>query len=238
MNKICGIDIKSAFVETTSLCNLSCKHCYNNSGIKHNNISFLDLEHIVFDLVALGAEHVSISGGEPLLHPEFDNIIGLLDKYPIKYQIITNGTLLDSKIELIEYYKNNLYVQISLDGVGSIHDELRGSGTFDSIEKNIKLLKEKNILYFFKTTIHKNNYTKLEDIVLKAIELGGTSISFSFINPVGRGLINTDLHMTQKEIFMTFNELKVLKEKYDKKIKVGIPSLYRNSICPWIAYNY
>ena len=129
-------------------------------------------------------------------------------------------------------------MQISLDGIGNIHDELRGSGTFESIEKNIKLLKEKNIIYFFKTTIHKNNYTKLEDIVLKAIELGGTSISFSFINPVGRGLINTDLHMTQKEIFLTFNELKLLKEKYERKIKVGIPILYRNSICPWIAYNY
>lgn len=237
MNNINIVDIKSAFVETTSLCNLKCKHCYNDSGVSCNYIDFKVIEGLVSSLVELNAEFVSISGGEPLLHPDFDRIMGLLDHYNIKFQIITNGTLLHKKIGVLEKYKRSIFIQISLDGVGTTHDKLRGYGTFDLIAKNIKMLKEKGFTYFFKTTIHKKNYPVLEEIVVQAIDFGGSSISFSFINPVGRGLLNRDLHMDQGEIYKVFKALQLLKDKYNDKIKIGVPTLYRNSICPWFAYS-
>lgn len=187
--------------------------------------------------MSLNATQVSISGGEPLLHPDFNKIIGLLDNYPVKFQIITNGTLLHKKINLLEKYKKNIFIQISLDGIGEVHDNLRGLGVFDLLEKNIKLLSDKGFLYFFKTTIHKQNCLLLKDIVNEAIALGGSSISFSFLNPIGRGLVNSQLHMSQKEIYETFNTLQLLKKEYENKIRVGVPTLYRNSICPWFAYD-
>lgn len=237
MNNINTVEIKSAFVETTSSCNLKCKHCYNNSGVSCNYIDFEVIERLVSSLVELNADFVSISGGEPLLHPDFDRIMGLLDHYNIKFQIITNGTLLHTKIEVLEKYKRKVFIQISLDGVGTTHDDLRGRGTFELITENIKMLKEKGFVYFFKTTIHKNNHSALEKILKQAIDFCGSSISFSFINPVGRGLLNSDLHMTQENIYKVFKELQFLKEKYNNKIRIDIPTLYRNSICPWFAYS-
>lgn len=230
------IVINSVFVEITSDCNLRCKHCYNNSGNDKRNITYEVLEKLFKSLSNLNVQHISISGGEPCLHPDFVHIIQLLDKYPIRYQLITNGTSFRNYLELLQKYKNQLSIQISLDGLNNAHDSIRGDGVFSLVEENIDLIRCKKMVYFFKTTINRLNYKYLNQIVDYAVKSGGYSISFSFMNPIGRGLLNKDLCLSDAQIVETYNVLKKLKEKYDNKIKVEIPNLFKNGVCPWFLY--
>lgn len=236
MSNIKSIIINSVFIETTSNCNLRCKHCYNDSGNDKRYITYETLEQLFKSLLNLNVQHVSISGGEPCLHPDFVSIIQLLDKYPIRYQIITNGTLIQNYLELLQKYKNQLSIQISLDGLNDVHDIIRGEGVFSLIEKNIDLIRCKKMVYFFKTTINKFNYKHLNQIVDYVVKSGGYSISFSFMNPIGRGLLNKELCLSDAQIIETYDDLKKLKEKYDDKVKVEIPNLFKNGVCPWFVF--
>lgn len=232
-----NVNITSAFLETTSICNLRCKHCYNESGTGNVNLSAESIEKIIAGLIPFGAKRFSISGGEPLLHPALGEILHLLTKYPVHFQIISNGTLINDAISLLRQYTGKLSLQISLDGLQEAHDYLRGNGSFAKTKDSIKILKSSDIPFYFKTTINKRNCKDLEEIVKLAVLWGGTSISFSFLNPIGRGLINTDLHMSDSEILESFHLLESLKLKYADQIPIEIPHLYRNSICPWFSYN-
>ena len=231
------VKVTSAFLETTSLCNLRCKHCYNESGTKCVNLSVESIEKVITGLILFGAKSFSISGGEPLLHPSFGEILCLLTKYPVNYLIISNGTLANETISLLRQYTGRITLQISLDGLQKSHDCLRGNGAFEKVQKNIMILRSHEIPFYFKTTINKTNCKDLEEIVKLAISWGGTLVSFSFLNPIGRGLINTDLHMSDNEIVESFYSLESLKLKYASQISIDIPHLYRNSICPWFSYD-
>jgi MoaA/NifB/PqqE/SkfB family radical SAM enzyme len=97
-------------------CNLACKYC--NEYDDFSKPVPLDLMFKRVDkLGELGTSVVTISGGEPLLHPELDDIIGRIRKNSIVAGMITNGYLLmPDRIERLN--KAGLeWLQISIDNV-------------------------------------------------------------------------------------------------------------------------
>jgi MoaA/NifB/PqqE/SkfB family radical SAM enzyme len=97
-------------------CNLACKYC--NEYDDFSKPVPLDLMFKRVDkLGALGTSVVTISGGEPLLHPELDEIIGRIRNHGIVAGMITNGYLLmPDRIERLN--KAGLeWLQISIDNV-------------------------------------------------------------------------------------------------------------------------
>ena len=93
-------------------------------------MSYLVIKNIYESFLSKKIDQISISGGEPLLHPEISKVFAYAHDYKIKTQIVTNGVLLQKHIESIN---NNPYltVQISIDGIGKSHDLLRNSKIFD-----------------------------------------------------------------------------------------------------------
>ncbi len=84
--------MKRVYLEITNACNLNCYFCTNKKGSTFLSIDKINnyLQQIkeVSNYLYL---HVL---GEPLLHPNFNEILALLDKYNFKLQLVTNGTLL------------------------------------------------------------------------------------------------------------------------------------------------
>lgn len=84
--------LKRVYLEITNACNLNCHFCTNNKG---NN--FLTLSQIdnYTDQIKQVCDYIYLHIlGEPLLHPDFEKILDLLDKKELKLQLVTNGTLL------------------------------------------------------------------------------------------------------------------------------------------------
>lgn len=61
-------DLKGFYLEITSKCNLRCLHCYNESGILKNEISFELFKRLIDEFDE--KPDITFSGGEPLLHPD------------------------------------------------------------------------------------------------------------------------------------------------------------------------
>ncbi len=97
-------------------CNLACKYCNEYDDFSKPVPTDLMFQR-VDKLGALGTSVVTISGGEPLLHPELDEIIGRIRKNGIVAGMITNGYLLvTDRIERLN--KAGLeWLQISIDNV-------------------------------------------------------------------------------------------------------------------------
>ncbi len=97
-------------------CNLACKYCNEYDDFSKPVPTDLMFQR-VDKLGALGTSVVTISGGEPLLHPELDGIIGRIRKNRIVAGMITNGYLLmPDRIERLNRAGLE-WLQISIDNV-------------------------------------------------------------------------------------------------------------------------
>ncbi len=122
-----------------------------------------------------GAVGIAFEGGEPLLRNDLVEILAFSRSLPLHTSLITNGTLLESRIDEIAPYVNGV-IYVSLDGLEKTHDAIRGvGGSFRKAVQGISAAKEK-VAVTINTTIMAENIDEIEDLVGLAKELG-TKIS-------------------------------------------------------------
>lgn len=151
----------------TKTCNLKCMHCYADSDNKQyeGELSLKESKNFIEDLAGFKVPVILFSGGEPLLRKDLFHILEHTRKYNIRSTISTNGTFLEKDIckELKEL--NVGYVGVSLDGIGSKHDEFRRTkGAFNSALKGIRNCIDIGQKVGLRFTISRYNYKQLEDI--------------------------------------------------------------------------
>ncbi|KJE76133.1 antilisterial bacteriocin subtilosin biosynthesis protein AlbA [Ferrimicrobium acidiphilum DSM 19497] len=119
--------------ELTWACNLSCRHCLSASGVSDpRELDFAACQKLLDDLHDMQVFYLNIGGGEPMMHPQFFDIIEYADSLGIGVKFSTNGTRLTrsaaQRIAALTYCN----VQVSLDGAtAEVNDAIRGVGSFD-----------------------------------------------------------------------------------------------------------
>ena len=111
----------------TSSCNRACVYC----GRKDADGAELHGDRAVVaaaEMAAAGVLRVSLTGGEPLLHPRLEEIAALLARRGVQVSLNTNGALLPPALPRLAPHLSG--ITISLDGAESVHDALRGEGSF------------------------------------------------------------------------------------------------------------
>jgi MoaA/NifB/PqqE/SkfB family radical SAM enzyme len=117
-----------------------------------------------------GACGIAFEGGEPLLRNDLVEILAFSRSLPLHTSLITNGTLLESRIGEIAPYINGV-VYVSLDGLEKTHDTIRGvNGCFRKAVRGIIASREK-VSVTINTTIMAENIYEIEDMVKLAKEL-------------------------------------------------------------------
>src|SRR5690348_11162970 len=155
-------------------CNLSCTYC-NEFDDFSRPVPLDEMFRRIDRLGEMGTAIITISGGEPLLHPELDAVIGRIRKNRIMAGMITNGYLLTAdRIEKLNRAGLE-YLQISIDN--AMPDEVS--------KKSLKVLDQKLVLLAehaeFQVNINSvlGSGVKNPDDALKvakrALELGFTS---------------------------------------------------------------
>ena len=97
-------------IEITARCNNACRHCYINLPANDKNaaakeLSVGEIDRIASEAVELGAFWCLVTGGEPLLRPDFSDIYLALKKKGLLVSVFTNATLLRPEhIELFKRY--------------------------------------------------------------------------------------------------------------------------------------
>jgi MoaA/NifB/PqqE/SkfB family radical SAM enzyme len=148
--------IIAASVAITNRCNLKCIYCYGNYPQRKatKNFTFNKLIDIFDELIKQGAKQIFLTGGEPLLRMDFEEIVKYLSHFNIRLGLVTNGVLLRHKnIDTIKKFSK---VVVSLDGPPYENNLNRGD-TFDYVMEGVDLLHQNNINFSFKMVVNKNN---------------------------------------------------------------------------------
>jgi len=132
-------ELKNLFFQLCSkTCNLKCKHCYIEKNPYKNEEDFIDIEKIKLALNSikdLKLNSIYLTGGEPLMHPDFNKILRMCLKVT-NTTVMSNGVMInDKKVRFLrkidDESKNETIYRISLDSIDEIeNDALRGRGSF------------------------------------------------------------------------------------------------------------
>jgi SynChlorMet cassette radical SAM/SPASM protein ScmF len=138
----------------------------------------------------LGLEAIKLTGGEPLLHPQIEEILRMISETHNRLIIETNGVLCTQSIaKLISQVSNQVFVSVSLDGCDSeTHDWVRGvPGSFVSALEGIENLVKAGVKPQIVMALMRKNRDQIESVVQLAEEIGVSSVKFNPIQPIARG---------------------------------------------------
>ena len=132
------------YLSLTNRCNLRCKHCVASACIEEvDHMNTEDWKKVIDQVLVLNPEQINLTGGEPLIRPDFCEILEYLRaNYKGAITLSTNALLLNDR--LMEIIKKNVDgVSVSLDGFDSYScTKVRGEGIYDRVIAGIKKLKE------------------------------------------------------------------------------------------------
>jgi len=193
----------------TNLCNLRCKHCYQDDFSKRNDLDWSGLKKVSDNLLATLQEWdkkacIHLTGGEPLLKPELFLLLDELNqKSPVEeLGIITNGLLIDrDRIKKLSAFSKLKKIKISLDGADAeTNDSIRQKGTFKKIIENFPLIKRENHLeIIFMFTVMRRNFRSLTSFFKLCQELGVNGFIIERFIPLGKGRDRMDEVLGKEE---------------------------------------
>ncbi len=187
----------------TYVCNLRCKHCYEDAG-KHKPELSTEDAFLAIDkfskTASAGLPALSFSGGEPLMRKDFFEVAAYANEKIPYLSIATNGTLLTKdNVKRVKDVGID-YVEISLDGATrEVHEGFRRvPGCFEKTMKGIQNSIDEGLDTCIATTIQKENISEVEKILEMVNKLGIRFMHFNYI-PTGRAKAHVELDLTPEE---------------------------------------
>lgn len=171
----------TAFIELTSRCDLKCIHCMR-SKTPSPDLTKSICHNLLDQLARMGTLNVTFSGGEPLLHKDFFDLIAYARQKNFNVKIASNG---------IGFNKSNvrrfkalqpITVQLSLYGTSpALHDLItRTKGSFKKAIRAIRLLKDSGISVLIHMIVLKENFHELGKMKTLA-KAEGWNFSYDFV---------------------------------------------------------
>ena len=194
------------WIQVNDFCNLACEHCLVSSGPdRRQGLESTPIVDAVDQAVALGAERIFFTGGEPLARSD---ILQLVEHVVLnrarELVVLTNGTLFNGErlARLSELARHTgsvmndsgsptprLRVQVSLDGsTPEVNDPIRGTGSFARIVAGIRAAVESDLHPTLTATILRHNLADLDGIVRLAASLGVRNVHLLWPHRRGRVL--------------------------------------------------
>ena len=171
------------FFELTYRCNLSCPYCYVGSDRNKDELTSDDWFDVINQLPWYSI--VTLVGGEPLIRPDFiDILLKTSKKVFCKVNVVSNGVLINE--EIIEAFVKSrlLLLSVSLDGFGKTHDINRNQeGIFDKIISNLENMNKQRFrpMVDIKTIILENNLDDIPKLYKLCSDMNFNYFSLSFL---------------------------------------------------------
>jgi SynChlorMet cassette radical SAM/SPASM protein ScmF len=214
------------YMYITAGCNLACRHCWLTPTFEPEGSTGQCLDYDLFKIaideaLPLGLTSIKFTGGEPLLHPDFKQMVDYASEKGIKTWMETNGTLLTQR--LAKHLKQNssmFTISVSLDGsTAATHDYLRNvPGSFNQALSGIKYLVKAGYKPQVVLSIYRDNKDEVESFIDLAVEIGCNSVKFNIIQSSGRAL-----QMEKNKDLLTIEELIHLGNWVEKDLQKRSP---------------
>lgn len=224
----------------TDDCDQRCRHCYIYSGDqskKPDAMRFSQMEKTLENCMdfcrTFGRRpYFYITGGDPILHPDFWNLLDRLYQRKIPFSILGNPFHLDDSVcrDLTE--RGCQKYQLSLDGLRETHDWFRKPGSFDQTLEKVACINRSGMKSVIMTTVSKENADEMTGIIDTAVRAGADVFSFARYVPSGGEL----------DAGLTPSEYRTLLEACDARFRYweekGVSTRFNKKDHLWTLYDY
>lgn len=215
-----NIDEPVLHLDITNKCNLRCSHCFQDAGEpRENELTSDEWLKIIDAFSSHYRTSVTVSGGEPLLHPGIFDLLKRAKNNGLQISLFSNGTLINNEKIVDELQKWVDKIQLSLDGaIAETNDAIRGAGSFENVITAFQLLKDTNISLDLALSLLPQNVQELKKDIEKLTQRISDKVNFR-ISPVMReGRANKSHDFPNKRIAQL--ELReVLSNLYRKRLR-------------------
>lgn len=178
-----GIPTAGIF-ELTERCNFSCKMCYIHKNSCSDSLTARDWIDIGESAVKNGTVFLLLTGGEPLIRPDFPEIYSSLRRLGMLVSVNTNGYLIDDGIFRLFEKEPPLRLNITLYGTSEeAYYRLCGVRGFERVVGNIRRLREAGIQVRLNGSLTPYNCDDIPGMYRIAEELGVTLKATAYMFP-------------------------------------------------------
>jgi MoaA/NifB/PqqE/SkfB family radical SAM enzyme len=153
-------------LDLTYRCNNHCRHCWlrtpPGSPDRERELTFDEVLGIVEAARELGCRHWSISGGEPMIRPDFADIFAAITDRAASYTLNTNGTLITPGIARLMKRKGSKLIAL-YGATADVHDGVtRNPGSFEALTEGIACLREEGAGFTVQIIPMRSNFHQFE----------------------------------------------------------------------------
>jgi MoaA/NifB/PqqE/SkfB family radical SAM enzyme len=208
----------------TTRCNFKCIHCLREYYKNQYDLSFDLLKKVLIDAKSKGFNHLGLTGGEPILYPNFNEFVEWIVNNGFTWSVTTNASMYKLYEKPIKLSENKLgIIRISFDGATEkTHDHIREKGSFKKLFEATKYFQKLGVKVVFGYTVNSKNIDEIPLMVELAKKYKVHALGFGGIIPTG---YNLNLQIT--------GEQKLNLYKYIQKIRkenLFFEIVYSNSL--------
>lgn len=218
--------------EMTRACNLACVHCRAGASSEpgSDELSFEEGLSLIDGIAKVGKPILIMTGGEPLLRPDFFDLARHARRQGLRAVLATNGCLVtpDTARKISE--EGIPRVSISLDGpTDEDHDAFRQvTGAFAASLEGIRNLQSAGVPVQINTTLTRRNRHQLAQIMALAQDLGAEAFHVFLLVPTGRARDMAGEEMDPQEYEESLEEFYRLGRRFTFETKATCaPQYYR-----------
>lgn len=224
----------------TDECDQRCKHCYifsENACKKLDAMTWEQMQKILENCLdfcrAYGRlPYFYITGGDPILHPDFWRLPERLHELRIPFTILGNPFHLDDEVcRRLKALGCEKY-QLSLDGMEKTHDWFRKPGSFASTLEKIGCINRAGIRSVIMTTVSGTNIDEVPDIADAVVQAGANVFAFARYCPTSE----------EKDVGIEPLRYRKLLEDCDRKFRAyeaaGCETYFNKKDHLWTLYAY
>jgi radical SAM protein with 4Fe4S-binding SPASM domain len=217
-------------LELTTRCTHDCRYCYNVWKFRPELVSGEMDTGTWRDVIArlqdeAGCRVVTFSGGEPLLRPDFRELLAYCHRRGLESILITNGGLLDD--ETLAFCLDHTVTMFELTLLGAdaaTHDALtRTPGSWERALEAMARLYEAGTPWCGVFVATRENVGQVRETIEMITALGATAIMFNRFNPGGEGARHLDLMPTIEQVHDALEVVDEMAATYGLSASASIP---------------
>ena len=219
-------------VELANICNLHCSYCFrSDENLYTSHAEFFSLEllrRVICEArTAANITRINFTGGEPTLHPRFEETLRMIRDAGLKVSFVTNGWHFERVWPALEENRAAVsHVAFSLDGVTrEDHDRWRGNGSFDRLVRAFTRCYMSELPFGIKIVIRRDLVDQLEQIAIFAARIGAASLNFAHVMPTSDAVAELSA-LTIDEQSAVQQEIAILARIF--KMNIGVDVGYYN----------
>ncbi len=225
----------------TEDCDQRCKHCYifaENPNKQLLSMDYPNMEKVVrnienFCITFQRTPFIYLTGGDPILHPDFWKLAKLLKSRNISFGILGNPFHLTDDVCRQLYECGCEKYQMSIDGMEKTHDWFRKTGSFRETLEKISMIRKSGMAAVIMTTVSSINMHEIPQVIDIVVKYRADVFAFARYVPTSR----------EKSTGISPQEYRNFLEEVDQKFKhyeqdPSCHTLFDRKDHLWTLYKY